>query len=779
MKISYKVVKNYKDDIKNVEEVAQDLIMHTAEVEGIEYEGENLSDVFIGEVVSCEPHPDSEKLNCTKVKVQGKELSIVCGAPNVKAGIRVPVAVVGAQLAPDFVIQKTKIRGETSEGMICSEDELGLVKERQAGILILPDDAPLDMCVRDYFSMDDAILEVDNKAINHRPDLFSHIGIIREIYAICGEEFDFNFKDIDFSSHKDLGIKNEIPDEVSRYIGVKVENIENKQSPEYIKEVLKSADCESKWLLVDVSNYALYLYGQPTHCFDADKITGTITIRYAKNGEKFTALNDCEYELCDSDIVIADDAWVIALGGVIGGKDSAVSDSTTSVIIEWAHFDQATVRKTGKRLGVRTDSLNVFEKDIIPEMAKRWVSLIVEELEKTFSSIEITGYSDLYPNKMKEIEIDFDLDFINKLIWADYSEKKVLHILKTLGISEKKWKLSIPFWRKDLHYKADIAEEVARIDGYNNIETTVPRINLGAVIQDNIYKLKKDVRDFFTLRGYYDMYTYSFVNEELMSQVGGDTSGLVEMKNALSEELTHMRGSLIPNLMMSLQKNKHDFKNMKLFEMEKVFSLTWESEISEHYSLAWVITHNSDNAFYEIQNEVSDLLKALNVSKFEFHTPKSTPSFAHSGRTATIIARGKEIGYVGEVHPRIANSFDQNGRIGFFEIHADMLKNEIYAKVKAHDVSEFQMNHFDINFVVDKDTAGRDIKVTIEKTDPTLIQKVELFDIFESEEKLPGKRSLSFKVSIQSLEKTLDDKVKNDLISQIVSRVEKKGGTLR
>ena len=784
MKISYKVLQAYIPDLEPAEEIAEKLVMHTAEVEEIHYEWENLKDVYVWEVTHCEKHPDSEKLNLCKVDVQGVEKQIVCGAPNVKAGIKVPVAIVGAQLAPDFTIQKTKIRGETSEGMICSEDELGLIEERQAGILELPDTAPLELSMRDYLWKNDTILEIDNKAINHRPDLFSHIGIIREIQTIRGKKFDFEYEKKDFSKLPKLGLENTIPEAVKRYIALRVNNVSNTKSPDYIKQVLGSFDTGSKGLLIDVTNYSLYLYGQPTHCFDADKITWNITIRFAKEWEYFLSLKDIEYKLSSTDIVIADDEKVLALGWVIGGKESAVSDDTKNIIIESAHFDQAIVRQTGKRLGIRTDSLNVFEKDIQADMNLRWASLIVSELEKNLKWIGLISYSDSYENKQPEVTIPFDLEKINSLTGKEYSEKEALQILENLGIIPSPLGgglgrgLKIPFWRKDLNNIADIAEEVARIDGYDKIESTIPRVNLGAVIQNNMYKLKKDTRNYFTNIGFFDMYTYSFVNEELMNKVWWDTSWLIEMKNALSEELTHLRGSLIPNLLLSLEKNIRDFNNLKLFEIEKIF-LKNENDIKEWYSLAWVQVVEWDTAYYSIQTTLTNFFKFLGIDKFHFDTTEKFPTFAHSGRTAKIIARWQEIGTIWEISPKIANNFWITKKVWFFEICANSLVKCSYNTTKAKDISEFQENNFDLNFVVDKSTKWKDIKIAIEKTNQNLIQKVELFDVFESEEKLPGQRSLSFKIYIQSLETTLDDTVKNELIKSIIKKVEAKWGKLR
>lgn len=782
MKISYKVLQKYITNIKTPEEVAQDLIMHTAEVEDILLEWENLEHVFVWEVLSCEKHPDSHKLNCTIVKVKDWIFPIVCWASNVKAWIRVPVAICWAKLSPDFVITKTKIRWQTSEWMICSEDELWLKKERQEGILELPIDAPLNMSLRDYLWKNDAILEIDNKAINHRPDLFSHIWIIREIYAINWEKFDYEYKNKDFSKLKNLWIENEIQDVVKRYIWLKIENVSNTQTPNYIKKVLNSAEINSKWLLIDISNYSLYLYWQPTHCFDADKIKWNIVIRYAKDWEEFLALDDNEYKLSSNDIVIADREKILALWGIIWWKDSSVTDKTKNIIVEWAHFNQAVIRKTWKRLWIRTDSLNVFEKDIIPEMAIRGVSLIAEELDKNLKSIKITWYSDIYNDKHKTIKIPFDLEYINNLIGKKYLKEDVIKILENLWINiEKTWKkenLIIPFWRKDLNYKSDIAEEIARIDWYNNIESTIPKINNWAIIQDNIYKIKNDSRKFFIDIWFYDIYTYSFVSQDLMSKVLWKTDTLVSMKNPLSEELTHLRWSLIPNLLLSINNNINNFDNLKIFEIEKVFNKNG-NEINENYYLSWLVLSKNEIIYYYLQNIVSKFFKNIWVDKFVYENPKNIPSFAHSWRTSSIIIRWQEIWYVWEIKPKVSNNFEIEERIWFFEINIEKIEKVVYKIIKSKNISSFQENNFDLSFVIDKDIKIRDIKTTIEKSNQNLITKVDLLDIYENEEKLKWKKSISFKIYIQSMERTLDDKDKNEIIKEIINKVEKKGWKLR
>lgn len=789
MKVSYKVLKKYIPDIKSPQEVAQDLIMHTAEVEDITSEWEKFENIVYGKIISVESHPDADSLKvCSVDGWESEGIQIVCGGSNLEVWQGIALAKVWASVVwhgewEPVVMKKTKIRGIESYGMICAAEEIYLGDEfpqkSETEILDLSHlNATPWTNLADLLEKNDAILDVDNKAINHRPDLFSHIGIAREIEAINGKKLGYMMTRTDFTHLPDLGIKNDIPQIVKRYMGLKVSWVQNIESPEYIKDLLASHDIEPKWILVDITNYSLYLYGQPTHCFDADKITGSIHIRYAIDGETFTALNDKQYTLSPEDIVIADEVSVLALGWIIWGKDSAVSDTTTNIIIESAWFDQAVVRKSGKRLGLRTDALNVFEKDLVSSLRDTGPSLITRELQIHLPDAKLEAFTDVYPEPKWQTHIEYNHEFICRLIGKEYSREEALQILDRIFIEEKNWILAIPLWRKDITHIADIAEEIARLDGYNNVEVTVPRINLWAVSQSPLYTAKRDIRNFLTAKGFYEMYTYSFIDDATMSKALGSVEDLIPMKNALSEELSHMRGSLIPNLLQALQDNSREFKDMKLFECEKVFSRDWESLVSEYYELAGLAQISWDNAYYEIQATLTDIFTKLWILKYSFDTPKLSPSYAHTGRTASVVVRGSEIGYIWEIHPKAVKNFELSGRIGFFCINLERLSPALYGLISANEVSNFQANNFDINFVVDINTPGKNIISAIEKSDP-LITKVDLFDIYQSEEKLPGKRSLSFKVHIQSLSETLDDKVKNELIEQIIANVAKKWGLLR
>lgn len=803
MKISYNVLKNYIKNIETPEQIAEKLIMHTAEVEKIIYEGKSLENIVYWKIQSVETHSNANSLKVCKVDIwENEDVQIVCGGSNLEINQKVAVAKIWAVVSwhweETITMQKTRIRGIESFWMICASEEIWLAEDfpqkDEKEILDLSHiEAEIWNPLAWVLDKNNAILEVDNKAINHRPDLFSHIWIIREIYSISWKKFDFEYETYDFSSLKDLWIKNEIPEFVSRYLWIKVENVWNIESPKHIKEVLKSNEIASKWLLVDITNYSLYLYWQPTHCFDADKIDGNIIIRKAKTWEKFIALDNKEYELNEQDIVIADNSKILALGWIIWWKSSAVSDETKNIIIESANFDQANVRKTWKRLWVRTDSLNLFEKDLVNDLQDKAASLIIKELEKNLENIKVVSYTDSYPKKQEKVFVDFDLDFYNNLIWKKYEKEEALNILENLWItinkektfddslSSTEWqflKLEIPFWRKDLNYKADIAEEIARISGYDNVKSTIPEINMWAVEQTNIYKLKIDAKNFLTDIWYFDLYTYSFINQKLMEKCLWNTKNLIAMKNALSEELSHLRCSLIPNLLQALEENSKEFENLKVFELEKVFEKS-EKNVSEQYFLSWLEIIEKDIAYYEIQKTISDLFKKLWILKVDFKNGKDLPSFSHSGRTAEIIVRWKKVWFLWEINPKVANNFDINSKIWFFEIFVEKLDKALYWIIKAKDISQFQENNFDLNFVVDKENEAKKIKIAIEKIDKEIIKKVELIDIYEDKEKLPEKRSLTYKIFIQSMDWTLDDKVKWELIEKIITSVKKVWGELR
>ncbi len=776
MKISYNVLKNFIKNIYDVENLSKKLIMHTAEVEQIEKIWKNLEKVFIWYVLETKKHPDSDKLNICRVRVLWEEKQIVCWAANIRKDLKVAVATVWRELWEWFIITKSKIRWEVSEWMICSLDELWITKNRQEWIWEMPEDSIEWTCLRDYLKKDDFIIEIDNKAINHRPDMFSYMWVIREINTINNIETTINYENIDFENIKKTDINITSP-YVWRYMLAKVSWVKNIESNNLIKTIIEASWHENKGLLIDLSNYSLYFYWQPTHIFDADKVVWEITVRQAKNDEKILALNDIEYNLNEKDIVIADDEKILAIAWIIWAKNSCVDENTKNIYIESAHFDQAVLRFTWKRLWLRTDSLNIFEKDTIKEMCDKWLSLIINELKNIFDC-KIECYSDFYKEKETTKKIDFSIDYIKNLIWVNYDIKNIENILNNLWIKLINNQAIIPFWRKDINYLADIAEEIARIDWYHNIPSTIPNLNLWAIMQDNIYLLKQDIRNYFSSIWFYDVYNYTFVNENIYKKLWIDINECVKLKNALSEEQTHLRNSLIPNLIKWLQDNIKDKKEISLFEVEKCFFKKW-SEITEDYFLSWVITSKKDIIYYELQEIIVNLFKRVFSQNFYFDKKENIKTYEHAWRTANIIMWWKNIWAIWEIHPIIANKFDIEERIWFFEINLTELSQKVYNTKKAKEISSFQENNFDLSFVIDKKIKWRDILLSIAWADKEHIKNVEIFSVYEDEQKLPWKRSISFKIYIQSLTETLSDEFKNNLIKEIISKVDRKWWTLR
>jgi len=778
MKISYNSLKRYIKNIDTAESIAENLIMHSAEVDELIYSYENLKNVVIGEIIETKKHPDSKKLNLCKVNIKWDTIDIVCWASNVKKWLKVAVALVWAKLNEDFTIKKTKILWYESNWMICSEDELWLVKERQSLIMEIPNEAEIWVNMRDYLWKNEIIIDINNKAINHRPDLFSHIWFIREIHAIYWKKFDFNFEKYNFSKLNELWIDNQIEDKVRRYIWVKVLNVSNITSPSYIKEILDINSIETKWLLVDLSNYSLYFYWQASHIFDADKIKWKIIVRYAKDWEEFLSLEQKKYILNSKDIIIADEKKVLALCWIIWWYDSKVDTSTKNIIIESANFDQELLRKTWKRLWIRTDSLNVFEKEPLQELAYYWVSLIINEIKKYIPEAKIDSYTDSYKIKQKEIYIDYDLNFINRLIWNNYKKEDSDMILTNLWIEIIWNKLKIPDWRKDLNYKADIAEEIARIDWYDKIKSQIANIQIWAVIQSNIYKIKNIFANYFINNGFFEIYNNSFINERNTIKAWLNIKDNIALKNYLSEDYTHLKNTHIVNLLQTLEKNIIKKTNIKVFEIEKIY-LNENDIIKEKYYLTWLISKpNIDILYYEVQNYISDLLREVKLDKITYKSSVNLKEYSHKKRSSKIIVRWREIWYIWEINPKIANNFWIKNKVWFFEINIEEIENIVFNNKKAKEFSNFQTSNFDLSIVIEWDIEGNEIKTSIEKTDTELIDKVELLDIYTIDKSI-NKRSLSFKIYISNMKSEIKDTDKARLIDNIIQNLEKKWWKLR
>lgn len=591
--------------------------IHTAEIDGIEVVG--IEDkVVVAKVVSTRPHPDSDHLNlvsldCGPIGAR----NIVCGAENVRTAKYVAVATVGAKLGAerDFEIKLSKIRGEVSEGMICSEDELGLQEERAAGIMVLENHFPesllesklgtpfynLELSIpgngtETYsFPIKDTIFEIDNKFITNRPDLFSAEGNAREFGAI----FSLPFKPYTGKLPSIFGKVNvniETPNVLS-YDLVSIENIRSGTSPLGMDQMLRKAGLSPKFDLVDITNYIMTELGQPMHAFDAEKVVGDVTVRQARDGETVLALDSKEYTLSAKDVVIADSEKVLAVAGVIGGMSSAISETTKHVYFESACFDPVSIRLTSQRLAIRTDASMRFEKSLDPTLASRAMPRVFDLLKFLGKSGNCTGaFSYLDSSRVKNITIATDLAFVEKKLGLKISTERAEDILARLGFDASfagdTFSVKVPSWRatKDISIKEDLVEEIGRINGYELVPNTPITGPFSIATKNASIELRNRINAYFSSEKLFESYNYSFSNQNKDALIGyGDNSSAVHIQNAFNVEYTMMRRSMVPNLLEITAENLKQEKKFGFFEIGKIFEKLEENEFAEKKALAGVL----------------------------------------------------------------------------------------------------------------------------------------------------------------------------------------------
>ena len=622
--------------------------MRSFEVEEIIYQGEGLDGVVVGEILEIKKHPNADKLNLVKVNVgdfggstSGVEvkppksaiLNIVCGAPNVEVGQKVAVALVGAELPGGFKIEKRKVRGVESSGMICAEDELGIGDEHK-GIMVLDKNLENGTSIKKALHLDDVIFEIDILP-NRAHDCLCHLGVAREVAAITGGSSKYSSSSADKQAtsikqglkENSLDIKIEDKNLCKRYSAVVVKNIKIKDSPAWLKNKLESCGVRSINNIVDITNYVMLVFGQPMHAFDYDKIKKRykvqdtiikkdtrynnqikIIVRNAKKGESILALDEEKYKLTENDLVIADEKKAIAIAGVMGGMETAVDEGTKNIIFEAANFDCTNIRKTAQRLKLSSESSYRFEREIDPEMTIQAIMKAVEMVEDLTGGKTEEKIIDIYASPVKKKEIEFNFERIKNLLGVEVAEKEIMRILESLGFevavlprrslsaedcderernslqssaerlqrggSEevlKILKVKVPTYRIDIERVNDIIEEISRIYGYKNIPEVAPEVKMESVASDKILLLEKDIRIISEGLGFCEIYNYSFVSEKDIMNIGLKIEDHLELQNPLSEEHKFLRVSVLPYLLKNVEKNLKYKDDFALFELGRVY----------------------------------------------------------------------------------------------------------------------------------------------------------------------------------------------------------------
>lgn len=791
MLISLNWLKQYIDlDGIEINEMENALTMIGQEVEKIDIVGGNLDKVVVAHLEEVKKHPNADSLTLCKVN-NGKEiLQIVCGATNHKTGDKVALAQVGARLKEDFTIKKGKIRGEESNGMLCSEDELGIGSDKD-GIIILPEDAPVGVPFKDYLGINDTVFELE--ITPNRPDCLSHIGIARELSAYYGKEL----------KYPETEIKNEIEEKTSdnvkvtiedsnlsrRYVTRILKNVTVKESPKWLKERIESVGLRSINNIVDVSNFILMEMNHPNHVFDLDKIEGNeIKVKSAVKGDKLVTLDEQERELEDGDIVICDNKKILALGGVMGGLDSEVTDNTKNILLEVAQFNPQNVRKTSRRLTLSSDSSYRFERGIDVEDSIKVINRLANLIQEVAGGEILNGYVDVYPVPYENKVAELNFERLNRFVGKVIPREKVIEILRNLEIDVKDngemLTLTAPSYRGDLELEQDYFEEVIRMYGFDNIENILPRVDINKNSTLDTTKLTDRVKTICASVGLKEVINYSFIPKDALQKLkftGVSEDKLIDISNPITEDFVTMRPTLLYSLIKNAKDNMNrNVSNIRFFEVSRTFEKA-EELAKEDIKVGIILAGENDKTlwnpkpvhydFYDLKGIVEEIFSKLKFQSFSIK--RSVQTEFHPGRSADIFVGKEYIGSFGEIHPDVLENFGLNKKtVLVAEFNIELIKKYINKPFVYQGIVKYPAVPRDLALVMNENILVGDVLKTIEKIDKK-VEKVELFDIYQGIGVEPGKKSVAISILLRDNSKTLEEKEINDIIDKILAKMKK------
>ena len=796
MKASREWLEEYSDIDVNTTELGDILTMTGSKVETIEQKGNSIKNVVVGKILEVTKHPDADKLVVTKIDVgNGEIIQIVTAATNIKVGETgqiVPVAKDGAELPKGVSIHTGKLRGVESQGMMCGMEELEIDPANYPdkivdGIFILDDEYEkyLGKDIVDVLELKEDI--IDFEITPNRPDCLSIEGLGRETAVSLGKEFKNPRKNIDelkIEDKKEIeGLKVDItaPDLCYRYIARVVKNVKIGPSPKWMVRRLNACGVRSINNIVDITNYVMLEMGQPMHAFDINSIEGKhITVRRAKNNEKIITLDEQERILDENDLVIADDKKAVAIAGVMGGLNSEIENDTETVVFESAVFYGGAVRKTAKKVGLRTEASSRFEKGLSPENALRAVNRAVELVEILNAGEVIEGKIDVYPTKQKVNTIKVDYDIINRLLGTNISKEEMIDILNKLEIKVESDVATAPYFRTDIEQLADLAEEVLRFYGYDKLETTLIKCDTTLGVRNKEQKIEQKIKEVLVNNGLSEIYTYGFLSEKDLekSNISEELKKTaITIKNPLSEEYKLMRPSTIPSMMQILANNANK-KNVeaKLFDISRNYkNINGEVEKGEvplQENILTIGMYGNDIDFYILKGIVENILEATYINRYDIEKEKNNNSY-HPGRCANMIVGRDIIATLGEVHPIVLSNYDIEKRVYLAEINITKLEKYSRNNKKYVEVPKFPAVERDLAIIVDEKIEVGQIEKIIIKKAKKLLEEVKLFDIYRDEKIGKDKKSVAYSLIFRDKDKTLSDEEVNIAMENIISELEK------
>jgi phenylalanyl-tRNA synthetase beta chain len=801
LQISYNWLKKYIDINFTPEDLSEKLTMAGLEVEGVEYLGEGLEDIVIAKIEEIKEHPDADKLVICMVKTAADEelIPVVTGAPNVEAGQLVPFAAVGTTLPNGMKIEEVELRGQLSQGMICSKDELGLQEERAAGIMVLADDAPLGGSFLKYKRLDDYVFKLDLTPNYAR--CLGMMGVAREIKSLYAQEKNLITPPISFEEAEELGeindyveVEIEDPDLCPRYTARLVKNVKVKESPEWIQRRLKAAGIRPINNVVDISNFVLMEYNQPLHTFDFNKIKdGKIVVRRAEAEEKMLTLDEEERVLDDEMLVISDPEKAVAVGGVMGGANTEVTEETTDVLIESAYFNPVSIRKTAKKLGMHSDSSHRFERGVDIEKVIEANNRACQMLAKCDGAKVVPDVIDNYPLKYEPAVITLTTDRVNELLGIELEAEEVQESLERLGFEVKaaaevgEFEVTVPSFRTDVEQAADLVEEIARVYGYNKIPSTRP-ISKQRGKRSPQQKFEARVKELLQAGGLDEVITYSLQDKKSYQDLNltkfEDYAKFVSIKNPLSEAFGILRTTLIPGIVDVLSSNaRRQGSEMAVFETGTVFRNKGGSNRPEELNMlgGGIFGQNSDlwqqgaPNFFELKGVLEMLFERIQLDKVSFIPDNDNRDFLHPGRRAEIkYDETQTFGFIGEIHPELADQNNLPAGATIFELDLDFIFEKTAEKSYNYQkLVKYPVLARDLAIVMAEEIAVGDIHQAIKAQGGEILKGLELFDIYQGDQIKDGYKSAAFELKFQADDRTLTDQEVNERFNQIVKHLKK------
>lgn len=804
MVTSLKWIKAYVPDLDvEPQEYMDAMTLSGSKVEGYKRMDEDLDKIVIGQVLSIEKHPDADKLVVCQVNVGEETIQIVTGAPNVSEGAKVIVVLDGGRVAGTHADGKTvpggvkikagKLRGVPSYGMMCSIEELGSSTDMYPdadpdGLYILPEDAPVGESAVAYLGLDDVVVEYE--ITSNRVDCFSVLGIAREAAATFDKTFvppvvteTGNNEDV----NDYIKVTVEDPELCPRYTARVVKNIKLAPSPEWMQRRLAAHGIRPINNIVDITNYVMEEYGQPMHAYDMDTIAGhEIRVRRASHGEKFITLDGQERTLDDSVLMICDGEKPVGLAGIMGGENSMITDHVHTMLFEAACFDGTNIRLSSKKVGLRTDASSKFEKGLDPNNAMEAMNRACQLVEELGAGEVVGGAVDVYSKPMKGHRIPFDPDWINSLLGTDIDEETMLGYFKKidLGFDPETREVVAPSWRQDLIRDADIAEEVARFYGYDNIPTTLPHASTTGKLS---YKLRIEevAREVAQFCGFSQAMTYSFespkVYDKLRIPADSPLRRAVVISNPLGEDFSIMRTVSLNGMLTSLATNyNRRNKDVRLYELGNIY-LPKQVPVTElpEERMQFTLGFYGEGDFFTMKGVIEEFLTAVGMNLKPSYDPEADLPFMHPGRKASVVYDGQIIGYLGEIHPLVAADYGIKERVYVAVLDMPEIVKRATFDRKYEGIARFPAVSRDLSMVVPKQILAGEIEAVFAQRGGKMLESYELFDIYEGEQIKEGYKSLAYKLTFRLKDRTLEESDITSVMKKIMNGLDRMGIELR